>query len=138
MLLLSACASEPRQAAEPVPMVRTGEEFTLTLGKGAFVVDAGFIVIFDSLPEDSRCLAGAQCIWEGNARVGLLMRTAWPVDAETGEIQEHGLELNTSARFAQKQDYGKYGVELRRLEPVGSKSSQTTPYTVTLLVSPNE
>jgi hypothetical protein len=137
-LWLSACASAPPQSVAIAPMVKVGEEFTLALGEAAFVVDMGSIVVFHSVHEDSRCAVGTTCVWEGNARLALLIREAWPLDGKAGPPNDTRLELNTSERFPQKLGFGKHVVELRRLEPVPSVGAQTTMYKATLLVSPNE
>ena len=127
--VLAGCAGSPAVTPEVAgaPLVGLGQEFTLALGGEAYVDVAHFILIFDAVPEDSRCAEGTRCIWEGNARISLTVR---------GAVSDSRIELNSSGRFAQKRDFEGYVVELRRLEPVRSANAQSPPYAATLLVSP--
>jgi len=128
VVVLAGCAGSPRGTPEAAraPPIKLGQEFTLPKGGEAKVEGTHFTLIFDGVPEDSRCAEGTTCVWEGNARISLTVR----------DLHDERMELNTSARFAQKLDFEGYVIELRSLEPVRSASAQSPPYAATLLVSP--
>ncbi|MBN2263032.1 MAG: hypothetical protein JW735_08970, partial [Prolixibacteraceae bacterium] len=46
---------------------------------------------FDELMEDSRCPMNANCVWEGNAKIRLSLKSS--------DDQEHSIELNTNSNF---------------------------------------
>jgi hypothetical protein len=59
--------------------------------------------------EESRCPVGVQCIWEGNARIG--------VKAEKPPSRTATLELNTSGRYDREATYQGYKVQLLQVVP---------------------
>lgn len=61
------------------------------------------------MTEDSRCPAGATCIWEGNAQIAVT------VSKPSNEPQK--LLLNTNGSFPTKAAYLNYIVSLVRLDP---------------------
>lgn len=65
---------------------------TLDLAMGDCEETIGkMVVCLDSVLEDSRCPAGAVCVWEGNAGIRLLV-------TDPDEVM-HKIELNTFAAF---------------------------------------
>ena len=61
-----------------------------------------------NLVGDSRCPIGAECIWEGNARVDIAFKI---------ENVTHLLELNTYRGFQRDSTIGKYYLKLINVEP---------------------
>jgi len=53
------------------------DSLNIEIGINSFIVieDKGLEIQFASLIEDSRCPIGARCIWEGNAKINLLVKT---------------------------------------------------------------
>jgi hypothetical protein len=119
--MLAACASNP--ALAPAPRVNLGEEFTLGLGQGASLDGTPYHVMFQKVIEDSRCAQGMTCVWEGNAKVEIVL-----MKDDTG----FQLELNTSPRIPTAKNGSGLVVELRRLEPLPQAGAQTEGYTATL------
>ncbi len=57
----------PSEATAPAD----GKEFTLQQGESVRLAGSQSILQFLAVPEDSRCPAGVQCIWAGNAQLSL-------------------------------------------------------------------
>ena len=45
------------------------DEFTIRYGHSVTLARENLAITFKSVLEDSRCPTGAECVWEGNARV---------------------------------------------------------------------
>jgi hypothetical protein len=58
--------------------VRPSQEFTLALGERAQVQDAGFTLVFESVPSDTRCPLDVVCVSAGNAEVQLVLHFGPP------------------------------------------------------------
>ena len=123
-LLLMAClaisACGPRFSG--ASRVELGQEFVLSASRAATV--GGSTVRFDKVLEDSRCPMNARCVWEGNARVEFTI-------SQGGKASS--LILNTSERFATKQDFGDITLRLVRLDPTPMAGEKVKQYSVVLI-----
>jgi hypothetical protein len=88
-----------------------GMEFSLRPGEERSIIGEDLVVGFKSVDEDSRCPAGLQCFWEGNAKV-------------TVELKKSGQALSTvqldtspSSGFSSKANYLNYTIQLIDLLP---------------------
>ena len=83
-------------------VVYVGEEFAMVIGKTVMVWPDGFIISFMDVPEDSRCPAGVDCIWEGKAVIKLFVQDrnlAYEVFLETpNSQQDNGTSINLFGR----------------------------------------
>jgi len=61
-----------------------GDLFTLNFGESLQLANDDLTVTFTEVLEDSRCPQGAQCIWEGQARIQLTLN-----DDQTVELIDH-------------------------------------------------
>jgi len=57
-----------------------GEIISFKIGESAEINGPNFVVAFDAILEDSRCPTGAECFWEGQAVVNLLINKTQPVE----------------------------------------------------------
>ena len=112
--LLPACGGaspyDPVQRADatkPSPVL--GETFTLRSQESATLQGEGLTLLFSRVVNDSRCPAGVQCIWEGNAEV--------EVSASKPPEPSQMLSLNTNSRFATQASYLGYRIDLIELRP---------------------
>ena len=108
------------------------KNFVLSVGQEASTADGKLKIKFVSVPEDSRCPKGVNCIWAGNARVLL------QVGKTNGKPV--ALELNTNPRGATDgagNGYGQYLIKLVEVAPypVAEQTAGPRSYTVTLVVS---
>jgi hypothetical protein len=79
-MLVAALAGLGCRATSPtaVPIdVPAGQSFDLAIGESARITAPSAILTFLSVQEDSRCPVGSLilCVWEGNARVRLQVRS---------------------------------------------------------------
>lgn len=81
--------STPLHQQKP-PEFALGDTLTLKAGEAAIHEEERLLILFDTLLSDSRCPAGVQCIWAGNASVRLIF--------ESGN-EVHFLTLNTHGGF---------------------------------------
>ena len=116
--LIGGCSSPRISPATFNP----GEEFQLALGQSANIAEASFQLTFITFAEDSRCPVGVVCVWEGNARVVVLVSN---VEAS----------LNTSLEPRQISHSG-YSVQLLAVNPIPKVGEQFEPedYIITLVV----
>jgi hypothetical protein len=68
-MALLGCTAMPTE----VPLQ---SEFTLAIGQSVRLSGTSSTVTFESVPQDSRCPANAQCVWAGNAEVRLRITTS--------------------------------------------------------------
>jgi hypothetical protein len=131
VLSLAGCVARPPARAP----VKLGEEFTLALGESVGIDHRGVTVAFKDVIEDSRCPMNARCIWEGNARIAIQASQSTPGrTADTYDVAEGKIELNTSTRFNTREKIAGFVIELRRLEPDRVAGAQTRDYVATLFV----
>lgn len=110
---LSACAGgldgapkcDPPKGQGPV----LGESFNIAYGEQTGVVGEGLVLAFEQVLGESRCPLGVQCVWAGNARIGVR------VEKTPGEPAV--LVLNTHSRFATEATYQSYTIALLRVAP---------------------
>lgn len=107
--------------------VKLGEEFKLGIGKTAALEGEGVEIEFVSVVEDSRCPRGVDCIWEGNAKVRLRLKSARRPPAE--------IELNTNVEPQRAATHG-YEIRLTSLSPYpqGSAAIDKKSYVASLEV----
>jgi len=108
------------------------KNFVLRMGQEVLLADQKLKIKFVSVPEDSRCPTGVNCIWAGNARVVL------QVSRTTGKPVK--LELNTNSREATdgaEGGCGLYRIKLVEVAPYPVEGQTIAPpsYAVTLVVS---
>jgi hypothetical protein len=108
-------------------VIRPGKEFEIKIGQEAMIEGEGLAVVFESVPEDSRCPEGVDCIWSGNAKVKLRSSKQKQTPAT--------IELNTNAG-PKSSSYLNYEVSLVALKPhpKADKSIQPDEYKATLIV----
>ena len=134
LLLSSACASTsipvpaPTPAATPAPSPAAASS-ELLLAPGQTRAVAGLEITFEGVAEDSRCPAGVQCIWEGDAKVLLAVHAPGATPAR--------VELHTSHRFAREAEHAGRRLTLVSVTPVPARDRPVAAkdYRVTLSVS---
>jgi hypothetical protein len=104
--------------------IRFGQEVTVPGHK--------FKIKFVSVPEDSRCPKGVNCIWAGNVRVLLHVSKA--------KSKPVKVELNLNPRDfpdGEAANYGNYKLKLKSVEPypVDGQQFAVRDYRVTLSIS---
>ncbi len=94
-------------------------------------LDDGLELEFTEVFGDSRCPRGVECVWEGNAEIGIEAAKA----GHPGAL----LRLNTNRRFATKATYLEYTVELLGLYPYPVEGRERDrPYAASLSVARTE
>ncbi|HJU90148.1 MAG TPA: hypothetical protein VJ672_12185 [Gemmatimonadaceae bacterium] len=100
---------------------RVGETFSLRVGETAQVRGTGgddIHVTFVSVTEDSRCPTGVQCVWEGNARLRLVV-------AQGGLSSSTSINTTVDPKSAAFAGHTLQLVELRPHPHVGEPISQS-------------
>lgn len=94
-------------------VLRRASELRLEKGKQATVKKEKLTVKFVSVVEDSRCPEGATCVWQGNAKISLLV-------GKKGKSSKT-VELNTLGRpeFPSETNYLNYKIKLVSLDREG-------------------
>jgi len=105
-----------------------GESFRLPRGKTAEIQGRNLRIRFEEVLEDSRCPAGVQCVWAGDARVVLRLTQSGreaSVDTLRLTLEPHAVT------------YGGYVVRLEGLEPSRQRDTLPRPdaYVAALVVS---
>jgi hypothetical protein len=130
---LSACALQadaPRGAPSgdgPEPSVSVlGDTAFLDLPVGRSARNGDFELSFDAVLEDSRCPAGVQCVWEGNASIRLTL--------SSGGRSESAV-VNSAVDPRQAAFFG-YTIGLRDLTPypVAAQPTDRSRYVATIAV----
>jgi hypothetical protein len=111
------------QCGEPVE-VSLGQPFALKVGQGAVVSSEKLRIRFASVPQDSRCPKGEQCITAGEVRVAL--------EVSAGDAAPAAVELGTS----EEMDVAGFQVRLVGLEPypVSGRPLHPEEYVATLVL----
>ena len=136
-VLLAGCAAAPSTITGGI---NPGEEFRLPLGGDIGLNNTQYVIVFEEVLEDSRCARGTTCVWEGNARIKLILRefAAGYMGPNTVEVLDSYAELNTHPGQPQKERFADYVIELRGLEPYPSADTQngsSPAYVATLIVN---
>ena len=132
-LVLGACAtpSQPGSAGNPagVIQVQTNREFEIAVGQEARLQGTDIVLRFGGVANDSRCPSDVQCVWAGNAVVGLSLRQ--------GEGPATDAVLNTTLD-PKITKFGGYTIKLVGLKPVPDtgKAISGGEYVATLEINP--
>ena len=132
--LFAACAAPASNPSYAGRNVALATDFDLAIGEKVGIEGTQVFVRFERVVEESRCPMNARCIWEGNAKLAILVEefsAAGQGKVETGGMT---LELNTSERFAQRLPFGKFEVALVHLEPTPMAGEKVEKYVATLRV----
>jgi hypothetical protein len=113
-LALSAGAQDTEKPRD----VQLGQRFELQNGESALVKSAGLRLTFASLAEDSRCPAGVQCVWAGDASVEVSLEISG--EAETRL-------LHTNPRFDRETEFRGFRVELIDVRPQPREGTEIAP-----------
>ena len=130
ILISGACGGSPAQPEALTATVQAVPDvvFRLGIGEAAVLPDGASQIIFVAVPEDSRCPAGAECVWQGNGRVRLHVRA--------GEAPATMLDLNTTLQPRETTVAG-YTLRLEALDPYPTAGSSPAPdgYVAALLLT---
>ncbi|MBC8027148.1 MAG: hypothetical protein H7Y89_14235 [Steroidobacteraceae bacterium] len=133
-ILLAACAAPVSDSSYAGRNVALATDFDLPIGEKVGIEGTQAFVRFERVLEESRCPMNARCIWEGNARIAILVEEISAVAKDKVEMGGMTLELNTSERFARRQPFGKLDVVLVHLEPTPMAGEKVDKYVATLRV----
>ena len=132
-VLLAACTTTSQPETGSIPstaiQVQQNREFELSPGQEAHIQGTSILVRFHSVSNDSRCPTDVQCVWAGNAVVGLTLTQ--------GEGPSSDASLNTTLD-PKITKFGGYTIKLVGLKPApksGNPISQSS-YVATLEVNP--
>lgn len=103
MALLFARCDTPMAPKE----VGLNEIFDINVGQETMVRDEALNVVFEGVPEDTRCPVDVECTWEGNAKVVVRLEK---------DGQSEQIELNTHSR-PQEGEFMGYTIRLVDLKP---------------------
>ena len=92
----------------PASAQRTEETGRIQINKEKVFAKSGLRVRFVELVEDSRCPAGTNCVWAGNARIKVRV-------AKSGRSEELTLDTNGPKQYATTADG--YSIKLVGLTP---------------------
>jgi hypothetical protein len=107
-----------------------GEAFTMGGGEAVGIIGENLSLRFAEVLEDSRCPTEVECVWAGQARIGLMV--------QAGEGEPVEVELNSTVEEEQTAEVGGYRIELllvmpERVRPEGVIGFEE--YRVTLVVT---
>lgn len=134
MVMAAACAtpSQPGGTGTPATaiQVQANREFDIASGQEAHIQGTPIVVRFRSVSNDSRCPIDVQCVWAGNAVVGLTLTL--------GEGPSTELSLNTGLD-PKVTKLGGSTIKLVGLKPAPKAGKPITPanYVATLEVNPD-
>lgn len=113
LILAAACISGTPFDAQVSAVL--DDTFTLRVGQEVTFTGEPLRIVFEEVPEDSRCPLQVTCVWEGNATVRLRVSTA------TASAQL--VELNTTLEPRAISVLG-YDISLERLDPYPQSDSR--------------
>jgi uncharacterized Zn finger protein len=130
VVALIACGADAKVRGRKT--VRLNENFVLRVGQEVLVADQKLSVKFVSVPEDSRCPKGVNCIWAGNVRVQLQVTKT--------KSKPVKVELNLNPRDfpdGEAGGSGDYKIKLVKVDPypVADQPIKAGDYTATLSIS---
>jgi hypothetical protein len=101
----------------------------LAPGGSLHIPATNLVVTFEAVVEDSRCPAGTQCVWEGDAAVRIR------IDAPQRRAVKY--TLHTSERSGRAIVHGPVTVELAAVAPLPAAGRKVRPdeYRVTLRIT---
>ncbi|MBE3131833.1 MAG: hypothetical protein IMZ55_00020 [Acidobacteria bacterium] len=122
VLVAAACSSSP---ARPTTSVDT--RITVPIHQTATVAGASASVRFESILEDSRCPADANCVWQGQAAVRLTV---------VASARQVSIELRSDPAAARTASVNGLRFEWVQLDPYPFASRPTQPgdYRLTIRV----
>ena len=115
-------------AADAVVDIRAPAEVTLAIGQSIRLQDPDLRILFEAVPEDSRCPTDVVCVWAGDARMAF--------QASGGADRRFSLHLPTEQVGPASMDIGGYRIEVTQLspEPGTFKTNAPERYRVTLVI----
>jgi uncharacterized Zn finger protein len=130
LVALVVCGAQAKVRARKT--VRLNQSFVLRVGQEVLVAEQQLSVKFVSVPEDSRCPKGVNCIWAGNVRVQLQVTKA--------KSKPVKVELSLNPRDfpdGEAADCGNYTIKLVKVDPYPVVDQPLKPgdYTATLSVT---
>ena len=128
MLAGAGGAADARKSAS-LKEVSLGSEFSLRPGQEVRLKGQKLQLKFVSVPEDSRCPEGTQCIWAGNGKVALRL-------SEAGGRRPSSVMLNTTTE-PQAIAHKGFTIKLVRLTPHPKADTTIRPsaYVATLIIT---
>ena len=133
VMAVAACAtpSQPGGSGSPATAVQVGtnRDFEISVGQEAHVQGTPIVVRFQSVSNDSRCPSDVQCVWAGNAVVGLVL--------SQGDGPSTEASLNTTLD-PQSTKFAGHTIKLVGLKPApkSGKPISSGAYVATLAVNP--
>jgi uncharacterized Zn finger protein len=130
LVALMACGVQAKVRGRKT--VRLNQNFVLRVGQEVTVAEQKLNIKFVSVPEDSRCPKGVNCIWAGNVRV---MLQVTKVGSKPFKVE---LSLNPrDFPDGEAANSGNYKIKLVGVEPypVADQPIKASDYTATLSVS---
>ena len=118
-VLIILASSTVAQTGQEASRPKRGETFELKSGESRQLADENLRVGFEGVTEDSRCPAGVQCVWAGDAVVELTLEK--PPTAADRRL------LHTNGRFARETEYAGLIVRLVALEPQPREGATIAP-----------
>jgi len=107
------------------PLANFDEPFWLNFGESKVLMPDILRVEFQRLLEESRCPSDVICVWEGRARIGLLLQT--PADSIQVELLLPGFATQGDTLAHQPVDTLGYRMTLMQLDPYPKSDRPTRP-----------
>lgn len=131
LLLITSCDTKKVQEEDTANYnsVQFNAPFKMTQKKGMEFENDDMKIIFDNVSEDSRCPEGTTCVWEGEVKVNLTIKTK--NGSEKVEIVRKGKQKENSI-----QKVGAHTIYLMAVNPYpkeGAKIAQED-YKITMVV----
>jgi len=131
LLLMTSCDTKKAQEEDTGSYnnVQFDAPFKMTQKKGVQFENDDLKIIFDNVSEDSRCPEGTTCVWEGQVKVNLTIKTK--NGSEQIEILRKGKQKENAI-----QQIGEHTIYLMAVNPYpkdGEKIAQED-YKITMVV----
>ncbi len=107
------------------PVANFDEPFWLRFGESKVLMPDNLRIEFRQLLEESRCASDVICVWEGRARIGLLLQT--PADSIQVELLLPGFATQADTLAHQPVDTLGYRMTLMQLDPYPKSDRPTRP-----------
>jgi hypothetical protein len=123
-MCLGLCASGFPRRTDQDP----NQPIVLAPGDSLRIPDTSLVLTFETVVEDSRCPAGARCVWEGDAAVRIR------IDAPHERPSTY--TLHTNERLGRALVHGQVRVELAAVAPYPAADRKVRPeeYRVTVQI----